>query len=289
VDHALVNTIRKGWRLATPPVRPGAGRLAMFRAALDGASSAMVMGATVELIDMFLSAKVSRIAAFDGHAETLEALRGLGQEDWSRVELVVGDWRVARPEWNSVFDVVMTHGGLNFLPFPDDWRRALAAVRSHPRPGGRFVSSTFTVAPTDASFRDDYEPAIARFEAERPRLDEAQLLRRFCELVSHCQGLTLVGAARGDGGLYADRVIEARRFIREDLHRRYPGATFAEPVDAMFGRTNPVGVDGLHIAALPSLEQVEAEMTRAGFDPTLLASEHRPPKHSFSFAATRPL
>ena len=128
------------------------------------------MGATPELIDMLLAERVERVTAVDAHAETMEAMRRLADEDWSRVELVVGDWRDARPVWGSAFDLVLCDGGLMFLPFPDDWRRVLVLIRGYLRPGGRFVTTASSVSPDEPGFADHYARAVAHFEAERATL-----------------------------------------------------------------------------------------------------------------------
>lgn len=59
-------------------------------------------------------------------------------------------------------------------------------------------------------------------------------------------------------------------------------------VDANFGRSSVIGIDGAGIVAGPALARVSAEMIRCGFDVEVLASIDRPPKHSFALAATRP-
>src|SRR5262249_15041386 len=104
----------ENWRLASAPPRPEAAHLARYRSAARGARSGLVMGATPELIDMLLTEGVDRVTAIDLHPETIEAMRRLASEDWSRVELVRGDWREPRPAWASVFDVVLCDGGLMF-------------------------------------------------------------------------------------------------------------------------------------------------------------------------------
>jgi len=286
LDEAVVQRILEDWRLITWPTRPDAARVDLFRSALMGASSALVMGATPELVDMLLTEGVDRVAALELHPETMEAMRRLASEDWSRVELVVGDWRDARPTWNSAFDLALCEGGLMFLPFPDDWRRVLGVIHGYLRPGGRLVTTTSSVPPGETGFQDHYAQAIARFESERSALDPERQARRFAEVVSQLRGVTRFGAVDPEGRVRLDIAAAARRWIAEDLRRRYPA--FDRIIQANFGRSNPVGGDGASIVAVPALERVRAEMLRCGFDVEVLASTHRPPRHSFAVAATRP-
>jgi SAM-dependent methyltransferase len=286
VEERVVQRIMEDWRLTTSPARPNAARVELYRSALQGARSALVMGATPELIDMLLVEGVDHVAAIDLHPETMEALRRLASEDWSRVELVVGDWRERRPAWHSAFDLVLCDGGLMFLPFPDDWRTVLAVLHGYLRPGGRLVANQLSIAPTETSFHDHYAEAIARFESERPDPDPEQQAKRFMELASQLRGTTRYGAVDGDGRVRLDMVAAARRWIESDLRRRYP--EFGRIVDANFGRPSIIGADGDGIVAAPALERVRAEMIRCGFNVKVLASSVRPPRHVFALAATRP-
>jgi SAM-dependent methyltransferase len=285
MDETVVQRIMEDWRLVAWPVRPDAARVQLFRSALTGVRGALVLGATPELIDMLLTEKIGRIAAIDRHPETIEAMRRLASQDWSRVELVVGDWRDPRPDWDATFDLALCDGGLNFLPFPDGWRTVLAAIRGHLRPGGRLVTTMSSTAPTAGGFQDHYARAVARFESEQSGLAPEQQARRFVELAAQLRGITQFGAVDPEGRVRLDVAAAARRWIAEDLRGRYPA--FQRVVDANFGRPNPVGGDGASIVAVPALKQVEAEMIRCGFDVEVLASIHRPPKHSFAIAATR--
>jgi SAM-dependent methyltransferase len=285
MDESVVQRIMEDWRVVTWPIRPDTARVELFRSALAGASSAVVMGATPELIDMLLTEGVDRVAAIDLHPETMEAMRRLASEDWSRVELVVGDWRDPRPGWDCAFDLMLCEGGLMFLPFPDEWRKVLAVIHSYLRPGGRMVTTTVSVSPSEAGFQVHYAQAIARFESERPALEPERQARWFAELVSQLNGVSRFGAVDQDGRVRLDVAAAARRWIADDLRRRYPA--FGRTVEAVFGRLNPVGVDGASVVAVPALERVRAEMIRCGFNVEVLASTHRPPTHAFAIAAIR--
>jgi SAM-dependent methyltransferase len=285
VDERVVQRIASAWRLVGAPARPDVAGVERYRLAMKSPPSALVLGATPEVIDMLLRSRVACVVAIEMHAETLEAMRRLASEDWSRVDLVVGDWRDARAAWDSAFDAVLCDGGFMFLAFPDDWRRTLSAVHHALRPGGRLVTRMSAISPSADGFREPYAQAIAAFEAEQSTLDPERRVRRFLELVSHVRGMCRYGAVDAEGRVRLDVATAGRRWIAEDLARRYP--EFSDIVATTCGRSSAVGDDGASMVAMPSLERVTAELERRGFDVEVLSSVHRPPKHSFWLAAIR--
>ena len=285
MDERVVQRIENAWRLVGAPARPDVAGIERYRLAMTSPQSALVLGATPELVDMLLRSRVPRIAAIELHAETMEAMRRLASEDWSRVELVVGDWRDPRPAWESAFDAVLCDGGFMFLAFPDDWRRTLSTVHHALRPGGRLVARMSAISPSEDGFREPYAQAIAAFDAEQPTPDPERRFRRFLELVSQVRGMCRYGAVDAEGRVRLDVATAGRRWIAGDLARRYP--EFGDIVEKMCGRSSAVGDDGASMVAMPSLEGVSSEMKRCGFDVEVLSSIHRPPKHSFLLAAIR--
>jgi hypothetical protein len=285
MDEMLVRQIEEDWRLVTSPARPDAARIELFRSAVRATRSALLMGATPELVDMLLTEGVGRVVTIDLHAETMEAMRRLATQDWSRVERVVGDWLEPRPAWDSAFDRILCDGGLMFLPFPDGWRKMLAMVHGYLRPGGRFVTTGVGISPTETGFEHYYAQAIAGFEQDRPTLAPEQQARRFAQLASGLRGLTRVGAVDGEGRVRVEAASAARRWIADDLTRRYPG--FGRIVQANFGRSHSGGLNRGGIVATPGPQRVMAELTGSGFSVELLASVHRPPRDIFAIAATR--
>jgi hypothetical protein len=284
LDEQAVRRIVEDWSLVGWPIRPDAARVALYRSTVRAATSALVLGATLELIDMLLVEGVGRVTAIDQHPETMEAMRRLATEDWSRVERVVGDWRDPRAGWSDAFDLVLCDGGLMFLPFPDAWRTVLALVHGYLRPAGRLVAGMSSVSPTAEGFGEPYARALAGFDAERPALDPERQARRFVELMSQVRGMAYSGAVDDDGSVRADAVAVARRWMAEDLCRRYP--EFERIVQSVSGRAQLLG-DGALIVARPGLDRVAAELARCGFDVEVLASSQRPPRHWFTVAATR--
>jgi SAM-dependent methyltransferase len=256
VDERVVHRIMESWRLIGSPARPDATVIERFRSAMTSPDSALVMGATPELIDMLLNEGVRRIAAMELHPETMEAMRRLAHEDWSRVERVVGDWGDPRPGWDSAFDVALCDGGLMFLPFPDAWRRVLAVIRGYLRPGGRLVSRTSGISPSKDGFREPYAQAVAAFESERPALDPERRARRFLELMSQVRGMCRYGAVDSEGRVLLDvaaatlralvplleRALERHGELDSVLHAvtdELPASTYRTPTGTLSSATSP--------------------------------------------------
>jgi SAM-dependent methyltransferase len=285
MDEEVVRRIMEDWRHATAPPRPDPAHVPRYRSASKGARSALVMGATPELIDMLIGEEVDRVTAIDLHPETMEAMRRLATEDWSRVNMVLGDWRGARPAWASAFDVVLCDGGLMFLPFPEDWRKVLTVVHDYLKPGGRFVTKASSVSPGASGYADHYAEAVAQFESERGALGPEQQARRFANLASRLRSMSRFGAVDPEGRVLPDVVARARQSMSADLRRRYP--EFDPLIGTHFERPTRVGGDGVGIVAVPALERVTAELANCNFDVEVLASTYRAPKHTFLIAAIR--
>ena len=103
-------------------------------------------------------------------------------------------------------------------------------------------------------------------------------------LAGQLRSIVRFGAIDTEGRIRLDVAGAARRWIGEDLRRRYP--EFDGTIEAHLGRPSLIGRDGLSMVAVPALERVTVEMVGCGFDVEVLASEQRPPKHAFQIAAT---
>src|SRR5262249_44065236 len=175
---------------------------------------------------------------------------------------------------------------LMFLRFSVEWRNVLTTTHGYLRPGGRMVTTTVSISPTEPGFQAHYAQALARFESERATLEPERQARRFAELVSQLSGVSRLGAVDPEGSVRLDVATAARGWIAADLRRRYP--EFGRTIEAILGRLNPIGVDGASIIAVPAVERVRVEMIQCGFDVEVLASTRYPTGHAFAFAATRP-
>src|SRR5262245_18482630 len=172
-----------------------------------------------------------------------------------------------------------------FLPFPHDWRKVLTVVHGYLRPGGRFVTKASSVSPGASGCAEHYAQAVARFDSERAALSPEQQARRFAELASQLRGIARFGAVDLEGSVLPDAVEAARLRLVEDLRRRY--LEFDRVITTRLECSTLLGSDGVGIVAVPALERVMAELAECDFAVEVLASTHRPPKHTFLIAAMR--
>jgi hypothetical protein len=142
-----------------------------------------------------------------------------------------------------------------------------------------------SVSPAGEGFRESYDRALTEFDAERSALNPERQASRFAEVVSRIRGMCRYGAVDPEGRVKLEVAAAARRWMGEDLQRRYP--EFDRITQTISGRPNLLGADGTTIVAVPALERVTEELARCGFDVEVLRSEHRPPKHWFAISATR--
>ena len=111
---------RDVWSRLTVPVRPGPEGLDLYREQIDlfTRKQVLVLGATPELVDMALRLGADRVVSIERNPEIMAAMRQLGEEDWSSVQMVVGDWLEHRSEFHAAFNCIVCDGGLLFLEFP---------------------------------------------------------------------------------------------------------------------------------------------------------------------------
>src|SRR6266496_4700079 len=113
-NQERVQFLRSVWSGLRVPVRPGPEGLDLYRAQMERFPSmnVLVLGSTPELVDMALALKAKKVVSMERDPEIMEAMRQLGKEDWTAVELVAGDWLEERQIFYSVFDCVVCDGGL---------------------------------------------------------------------------------------------------------------------------------------------------------------------------------
>ena len=118
-----IEMFRSVWSKLRVPVRPGPEGLDLYRyqmKRLQG-KDILVLGATPELVDMAIELKAEKVVSVERNPEIVEAMRQLGEKDWSMVQLVTGDWLEERPEFEASFDCAVCDGGLLFLQYPAQW------------------------------------------------------------------------------------------------------------------------------------------------------------------------
>ncbi len=267
MNHALVEQIAEGWKLAAPPVRPSPATVEAFRAVLPREEGwrGLVQGATPEVVDLMLSREAGRVVCMDLHPETIEAMRTLGSQDWSQVEILVGDWTDDQPELRSAFDIVISDGGPLFVPFPSGWSRLFETTHRQLAPGGKAVFRTW-VEPSDSPpFDEYYEAALTRFEERRPSNSTNEQEDLFVQLVSEVKSASMFGTIDADGTILANRIWPAWQGLETDLKARYGEGPLRAVISALFDRTNPVGADGVHLVSAPGEKLFRPVLENLGF------------------------
>ncbi len=267
MNHSLVMQIAESWKLAAPPVRPSPATVDAYRAALPSGNGwrGLVQGATPEIIDLMLSHSAERVVCMDLHPETMEAMRTLGSEDWSGVEVMEGDWCEDNPELRSTFDIVISDGGPLFLPFPSGWRRMYETTHRQLTPGGKAVFRTWAEPPDAPDFQAYYDGALMRFEEKRQDRSEGEQKSLFVQFVSEVKSAALFGSVDADGAILEERMWPAWEMLEGELRTRYGDGPLRTVVSALFDRTNPVGEEGAHLVAAPGEELFRPVLEEVGF------------------------
>jgi hypothetical protein len=225
----------------------------------------LVQGATPEVIDLMVSHGAKRVVSMDLHLETIEAMRVIASEDWTRVEATVGDWTQERPELQEAFDIVICDGGPLFLPFPAGWRSMYETTHRQLKPGGKTVFRTWVEPPDVLSFEHYFEGALERFEREREGRSASEQRFQFVELVSELKSASLIGTVDQDGTILEDLMWPIWQSLETGLRTKYGNGSFREVVSALFDRTNPVGEDGAHLVAAPNEQLIRPLLEDIGF------------------------
>jgi len=168
-------------------------------------------------------------------AATAAAAAGLG----ARVELHRGDMRTVRLERRFPL-VIIPFRSLFHLPRDDDWLAALATVRAHLAPGGRFAANVFVPDPELIAARQDHHGLAG--EVRHPDTGQRVVLWEHTSFdtvaqVAHRRRVTEV---LNDSGL----VLERRHRLL-DVYFRHPNEVLylleaaGFTVDQLFG-----GFDG---------------------------------------------
>ena len=84
-----VQMIKSLWGNLRVPIRPGSECLDIYRAFMEKLprKDILVLGATPELVDMAVELKAEKITSIERNPDIIEAMKQLGNRDWSGVEL----------------------------------------------------------------------------------------------------------------------------------------------------------------------------------------------------------
>ena len=192
---------RDVWSRLTVPVRPGPEGLDLYRTQIDrfAKKKRPGPGATPELVDMALRLGAERVVSIERNPEIMAAMRQLGEEDWSDVQMVVGDWLEQRPELHAAFNCIVCDGGLLFLEFPGQWERLFQLVHGYLAPGGVFVAKEWAEPAGDWDYEAMKRDLIQTFERQSAEMDNGQMTKAFSFLASELRLAAFIGMICEDG------------------------------------------------------------------------------------------
>ena len=219
-----VSFFRDVWSNLKVPVRPGPEGLELYRKEMEkfADKQVLVLGATPELVDMAVRLGASRVVSIERNPEIMAAMRQIGREDWSSVELVVGNWLDDRSAFHGAFNYIACDGGLLFLDYPGQWNCLFELVYTYLTPGGAFVAKEWA----EPKSAPDYEIVKARlleaFDKKLPDLDDAQTIEAFIRMASELRLAAFIGVTNADGSFVQAPLVSRLNALFEELKDRYP-------------------------------------------------------------------
>jgi hypothetical protein len=267
MNEEYLNQVYATWSLVTHPIRPNEAELSEMQrrmAAFDRPRT-MILGLTPELVDMAVRAGVERPVVYEVRGDVVEALKRMATEDWSNVEFLIDDWRNFRPELEAKFDVLIGHGTLLFIPYPDKWRAVLHYFHRYLVKGGVFISRNINRPEGGYPLEANYERILRRFDKESESTADEERRRLFREAMSEVRQSITLSAGRDDGCIDQEACGVAAGWTREDLKRRYGGSPVENLVEAFFQAPAIKGYGALRPVAAPLWKNARRLMEGFGF------------------------
>ena len=231
-DRGLMADISQGkefffrdvWSRLTVPVRPGPEGLDLYREQMKrfARKHVLVLGATPELVDMAIQLGAERVVCIERNPEIMAAMRQLGEEDWSDVEMIAGDWLEKRSDSHGAFNCIVCDGGLLFLEFPGQWERLFALVCDYLLPGGVFVAKEWAEPRGQQGIRNCKVELIRTFEQQCPGMDDGQAAKAFSRLASELRLAAFIGMTCEDGSFAQAPLVARLDALIEELEKRFP-------------------------------------------------------------------
>jgi SAM-dependent methyltransferase len=215
---------REVWSRLTVPVRPGPEGLDLYRRQIDrfAHKHVLVLGATPELVDMAVRLKAERVVSIERNPEIMAAMRQLGEEDWSGVQMIVADWLEQRHEFRAAFNCIVCDGGLLFLEFPGQWERLFELVHGYLAPGGVFVAKEWAEPAGNWDYEAMKLDLVAAFEQQCPRMNNGEAAQAFSHLVSEMRLAAFIDMTRKDGSFAQEPLVARLDRLIEEFEERFP-------------------------------------------------------------------
>ncbi len=223
ISQENVAFFREVWRKLTVPVRPGPEGLELYRSEMQRFKNkqVLVLGATPELVDMAVSLRAGRVTSIERNSEIMIAMQQLSGEDWSSVEMIVGNWLEDRPAFRSAFNCIVCDGGLLFLAYPAQWEQLFKLVSGYLIRGGVFVAKEWAEPDSSRTFEVIKDELIQSFDRGRRELDNAKTTDAFARLVSELRLAAFIGLTRADGSFDQDPLVRRLDALNEELEKSY--------------------------------------------------------------------
>jgi SAM-dependent methyltransferase len=273
LNKKRIEMFRSVWSKLRVPVRPGPEGLDLYRYQMKRlpGKHILVLGATPELVDMAIELKAEKVVSVERNPEIIEAMRQLGQKDWSMVRLVAGDWLEERPEFEASFDCAVCDGGLLFLQYPTQWEKLFRLVYSYLKPGGIFVAKEWAEPKGQRDYDQFVLSMISSFETANKNKNRKEIIEAYMYLASELRLATFINATRTDCSFDQDILVRRLELLMEDLMLKFPDPEMVEITEAALkylARSQPGTTD---VVAGARYEQANKLLRGAGF-----RSEHFP-------------
>ncbi len=140
-DPSASDTIIRNWSMWGCPVRPGQEDILLFQKKLKSIeeSRVLILGCTPELVDMVLEENPLRVTIMDRFPPNVTAMKKMATKNWSRVEVIIRDWRTPLDDLTDRYNIVLGDGPFTFLRFPDDYLLICRNLNRYISDGGLVV------------------------------------------------------------------------------------------------------------------------------------------------------
>ena len=140
-DPSASDTIIENWSMYGCPIRPGREDILLFQAKLKSVEEprVLILGCTPELVDMVLEENPLRVTIMDWFPPNIAAMKKMATKNWSRVEVIIRDWRTPLDDLTDRYNIVLGDGPFTFLRFPDDYLLICRNLNRYVSDGGLVV------------------------------------------------------------------------------------------------------------------------------------------------------
>jgi len=255
------------WSNLRVPVRPGPEGLELYLEEMEKFTGrqVLILGATPELVDMAVRLEADRVVSVERNPEIMAAMQQLAGEDWSSVEMVVGDWLEDRTAFHGAFNYIACDGGLLFLESPGQWNRLFELVYSYLATGGVFVAKEWAEPDSTPDYEIVKEELLRVFDTKLPELSQTQTVEAFIRLASEFRLAAFIGMTCADGSFDQPLLVTRLDALFEELEARYPDpvlVSIARGALKHLARSQPAVTDTV---AGVRYEGAEALLLRQGF------------------------